>query len=252
MDMAIDTSTETHMPRLASVSSQPRPRPDRSADEARRICVRNRRLEYLRRNPGYLSSSDREFVNVTLYNSLIRSFQTPAERAAEAQDSGFGHVLEASILRNPEPLRRADDDDVVEEEEEEEEEEDEVVEDGRNGARKDQRRAGAGGEEEEEEDDEDDEGDPNLDPDLPPREAARLRWEALVRKWFVGGGAGLDDGFDYAAVDDDSDYDALARADAEAAWFDDESPGWVSDDDDDDDEGGARKKRTGETGIQDF
>ncbi|CAK7204256.1 hypothetical protein SEUCBS139899_007011 [Sporothrix eucalyptigena] len=213
--------------------SQPRPRPDRSADEARRVRVKNRRLEYLRRNPAYLASSDREFVNVALYNTLIRSFQTPAERAAEAQDSGFGHVLEASILRNPEPLQRADEDDIVEDEEEEEEGTKEDVKDGT-------------------EEVVDDGDDLDIDPDLPPREAARLRWETLVRNWFVGGGAGLDDGFDYTVVDDDSDYDALARADAEAAWFDEESPGWASDEDGEKGGSGEKKAKTGETGIQDF
>ncbi|CAK7223119.1 hypothetical protein SBRCBS47491_005093 [Sporothrix bragantina] len=234
MDLPIDTPPE-QTPGLSSVSSQPRPRPDRSANDAQRVRVRNRRLEYLRRNPSYLASSDREFVNVALYNTLIRSFQTPAERAVEAQDSGFGHVLEASILRNPEPLHRADDDDIVEEEDDEEGDKDKT-----NG--KEEISKGAGEEEEDEED-------LDIDPDLPPREAARLRWEALVRKWFVGGGAGLDDGFDYSTVDDDSDYDALARADAEAAWFDEESPGWASEEDG---EGGAKKEKTGETGIQDF
>ncbi|CAK7235178.1 hypothetical protein SCUCBS95973_009181 [Sporothrix curviconia] len=224
-------------PDLSLVSSQPRPRPGRSADEARRIRIRNRRLEYLRQNPSYLASSDREFVNVALYNTLIRSFQTPAERAAEAQDSGFGHVLEASILRNPEPLRRADEDDIVEEEEEEDGDEDGEEGNDKGGAKDN-------AEEEEEEDD------LEVEMGLPPREAGRLRWEALVRKWFVSGGAGLDDGFDYAAVDDDSDYDALARADAEAAWFDEESPGWASEDEDEG--GGAKKEKTGETGIQDF
>ncbi|CAK7563905.1 MAG: hypothetical protein SEPTF4163_001787 [Sporothrix epigloea] len=230
--MAIDTKPN-ELPGLLSIPSQPRPRPGLSVEDGRRVRVRNRRLEYLRRNPDYLQSRDREFVNVALYNSLIRSYQTPVERAAEAQDSGFGHVLEASILRNPEPLQRADDDDLEEVEVEEgEEKQDE---------KKELKDAG-------EEESEALDG-LNISTDLTPREAARTRWEALVRQWFVGGGASLDDGFDYATVDDDSDYDELVRADAEAAWFDEESPGWASDDDDG---SGPKKAKTGETGIQDF
>ncbi|CAK7270112.1 hypothetical protein SEPCBS119000_003920 [Sporothrix epigloea] len=244
MGMAMGVSPK-ELPGLSSIPSQARPRPDLSAENARRVRVRNRRLEYLRRNPGYLQSRDREFVNVALYNSLIRSFQTPAERAAEAQDSGFGHVLEASILRNPEPLQRTDDDDVEEVDEEGEEKDEEEVE---VGMQKERQR-----DLDELDDAEEDEGDRGdghtIDSDLPPREAAQVRWEAIVRKWFVGGGAGLDDGFDYTAVDDDSEYDELIRADAEAAWFDEEPPGWASDDDNG---SGPKKAKTGETGIQDF
>ncbi|CAK7263670.1 hypothetical protein SEPCBS57363_000688 [Sporothrix epigloea] len=221
------------LPGLLSIPSQPRPRPGLSVEDGRRVRVRNRRLEYLRRNPGYLKSRDREFVTVALYNSLIRSYQTPVERAAEAQDSGFGHVLEASILRNPEPLQRADDDDIVEVEEEEAERE-----------QQDEQKELDNAEEEESE-----ETDGLNGTDSSPREAARSRWEALVRQWFVDGGASLDDGFDYTTVDDDSDYDELVRADAEAAWFDEESPGWASDDDDG---SGPKEAKTGETGIQDF
>lgn len=159
-------------------------------------------------------------------------------------------MLEASILRNPEPLHRADDDDVVEEE------------DGK----------GDGDKEKEEESHFNTDLDPDLGagtgpglldrdaPDgniasLPPRDAARRRWLAFLRDWFVGGGAGDDDGFDYAAVDDDSDYDALARADAEEAWFDQQSPGWVSEGGGEGGTGGHGGEGAGlegETGIQDF
>lgn len=241
----MDLPSAPAMPTTSSL--RPRPRPDRSSEDAARVRVKNRRLEFLRRNPDYLASSDREFANVALYNTLIRSFQTPVERAAEAQDSGFGHVLEASMLRNPEPLHRVDDDDVVEEEEEEEDDHDD--------AEKDTTATG--------DPDIDADLDPDFDPDaldVPPRDAARRRWHAFVRNWFVGGGAGLDDGFDYVAVDDDSEYDALARADAEAAWFDEESPGWVSDGEETTEttaktgktEKKEMKEKKGETGIQDF
>ncbi|KAL1894372.1 hypothetical protein Sste5346_005872 [Sporothrix stenoceras] len=226
------TPTEAAPPTIetsTSTSSRPRPRPDRSSEQARRVQTKNRRLEFLRRNPDYLSSSDREFANVALYNTLVRAFQTPAERAAEAQDSGFGHVLEASMLRNPEPLQRVDDDDVVEEED------DEPAPAGEESS--------AAAVEETAADvaavfDDDDLGE--LD-----KETAAARWHTFLRNWFVDGGAALGDGFDYTLVDDDSEYDALARADAEAAWFDEESPGWVSDE-------GEDKPKTGETGIQDF
>ncbi len=43
--------------------SRPRPRPRRSSRDAARVRVKNRRLEYLRRNPAYIESSDREFAS---------------------------------------------------------------------------------------------------------------------------------------------------------------------------------------------
>lgn len=237
------------LPRLqASTSaSQPRPRPDRSSEQARRVQTKNRRLEFLRRNPEYLSSSDREFANVALYNTLVRAFQTPAERAAEAQDSGFGHVLEASMLRNPEPLSRVDDDDVVEEDDPEEPAPaGESGEDENNG----NAAAAAAGDAAAVLDGLDDDLDADFVADELTRERALTRWHTFLSNWFVDGGAALDDGFDYSLVDDDSEYDALARADAEAAWFDEESPGWVSDGDGEGE--GGPKEKTGETGIQDF
>ncbi|OAA63506.1 hypothetical protein SPI_03669 [Niveomyces insectorum RCEF 264] len=273
------SSRPTPTPLSPSFFSQPRPRPSRSPQAAERIRVRNRRLEYLRRHPDYLTSSDREFADVALYDSLIRAFQTPAERAAEAREKGFGQVLEASILRNPEHLQRIDDDDVVEEEEEEEEEgegEEETKRDGGkdgevirvngvNGTHNTnghvpptaERIGGGGG------------GDADLDllefdavadageiplddPFNDPLDAAavaRRRWHAFLRAWFVRGGA-RDDGFDYPAVDDDSDYDgAWVRTDAQEAWFDTESPAWASDNDE---AGGGARRPTGETGIQDY
>ncbi|EFX05044.1 hypothetical protein CMQ_5306 [Grosmannia clavigera kw1407] len=197
-----------------ALASQPRPRPSRSPRQAARIRVQNRRLEYLRRNPSYVE-------NVQLYHELVRAFQTPDERRAEARDKGFGQVLEASMLRNPERLHR-----IGEEEEEEEEEGHGIDQNDRATA-----------------------GDLDLDDEdgsdaTSPRDAASRRWQAIVRNWFVSGGASAD-GFDYVTVDDDSDYDVLARADAEEAWFDDESPGWADADDDD-------RTRTGDTGVQDY
>ncbi|EPE04080.1 coiled-coil domain-containing protein [Ophiostoma piceae UAMH 11346] len=227
--------------------ARPQPRPGRPPQEIRRIRTKNRRLEYLRRNPSYLESSDREFVSgflhsfslrcieliadVTLYNTLIRSFQTPAERSAEARDKGFGQVLEASILRNPEPLQRMDDDDIVEEEDEEDEEDETSGKDGKTGKK--------GGQQDEDvdmDDTEDDEG--------TPAEVARRRWYVYVREWFVRGAA-EEDGFDYTTVDEDSEYDTLARADEQDAWFDEEEPGWAES------EAGGREL-TGQTGVQDY
>ncbi|KAK3489081.1 coiled-coil domain-containing protein-domain-containing protein [Neurospora hispaniola] len=44
--------------------------------------------------------------NPILYDSLIRRFQTPAEREAEGKEKGYARVLEGSLLRGEEKLAR--------------------------------------------------------------------------------------------------------------------------------------------------
>ncbi|KAJ4388451.1 hypothetical protein N0V85_007545 [Neurospora sp. IMI 360204] len=89
-----------------SLFAKPRPRPARSSTQTREIGTRNRRREYLERNPGYFRSTEHELADPILYDSLIRRFQTPAEREAESKEKGYARVLEGSLLRGEEKLAR--------------------------------------------------------------------------------------------------------------------------------------------------
>lgn len=69
-------------------------------------------------------------------------------------------------------------------------------------------------------------------------------WHIFLTHRFVHG---RDDDFDYSTVDVNDEYDALARGDAEDAWFDDEEPSLIHDDAE-----LSQSPRHGDTGIQDF
>lgn len=88
------------------------------------------------------------------------------------------------------------------------------------------------------------------------KDEATERWQEFLRARFVRGG---DEDFDYEKVDENEDYDTLARKDEEEAWFDDEDPDWAStgDDEDSKETGGRNKTRPervlqGQTGVQDY
>lgn len=169
-----------------------------------------------------------------LYDSLVRRFQTPAEREAEGKRKGYSGVLEADLLRGEARLA-------------------EVLEGGAAGAPSSlaepsqSHDATAGG--------------PStslpaesvasLDPDVLPPETkaeARGRWLEYLTTRFVGGG---DIDFDYDIVDFNDEYDVLERKEAQDAWFDEEDPSWASEPDEEEEEY-PRAVKTGETGIQDF
>ncbi|KAK0612354.1 hypothetical protein B0T17DRAFT_584115 [Bombardia bombarda] len=86
--------------------SRPRPRPPRSSSQSAAIRVQNRRREYLLRNPSYFASTEHELADPLLYDSLIRRFQTPAEREAEGRAKGYARVLEGSLMRGEERLAK--------------------------------------------------------------------------------------------------------------------------------------------------
>ncbi|KAH8762173.1 hypothetical protein F5883DRAFT_499896 [Diaporthe sp. PMI_573] len=86
--------------------SRPRPRPPRSPSQAAKIRVQNRRRQYLDNNPGYLSSADNQLADPELYDTLVRKFQTPAEREEEVRARGWGKVLESSLMRGEDRLDR--------------------------------------------------------------------------------------------------------------------------------------------------
>ncbi|KAK3695612.1 hypothetical protein B0T22DRAFT_497551 [Podospora appendiculata] len=91
-------------PASPAAFSQPRPRPPKSSAHAALVRVRNRRREYLARNPGYFKSSEHELSDPLLYDSLVRQFQSPAEREEEGRQKGYARVLEGSLMRGEERL----------------------------------------------------------------------------------------------------------------------------------------------------
>jgi hypothetical protein len=185
------------------------------------------------------------FADPLLYDELVRQFQTPAEREADGKAKGYGRVLEGSLLRGEARLAKL---------------------------------AGSSA---------DSEGtsDSNVLPQVPsstsPKANAPLRetialeadivalatpptnkaeatdrWQEFLRARFVRGG---DEDFEYEKVDENEDYDTLARKDEEEAWFEDEDPDWASTDDDEDRQEANNRRRTrpervlqGQTGVQDY
>ncbi|KAL1842813.1 hypothetical protein VTJ49DRAFT_4142 [Mycothermus thermophilus] len=254
--------------------SRPRPRPPRSPEHAARIRVQNRRRAYLEKNPGYFESSEHELADPLLYDSLIRRFQTPAEREAEGRAKGYARVLEGSLLRGEERLARlreqreqqrngfdSDDNDG------EEEEEEEVTGNGRRvrfvepgsgatlrgGRSVHSTTEGASSSSSSSPPPSSTEAAetadrPAFEPDgrtfssltasltPPPRTRAegRRQWEAFLRDRFI---RGEDEDFDYAGlVDGNDEYDVFERQELEERWFDEEEAGWASSSDDEDEE----------------
>lgn len=208
-----------------------------------------------RRNPPTQPISPlHQFLTTTLadpdlYDTLVRQFQTPAEREAEGRAKGYSRVLEGSLLRGEARLERlaaaaASHGGV-----------------GGTGPASSSSSTAAAAQvrpaavEGEDEDGEEEEGtslivdvvDVDLAPPPADKAAGQRRWEDYLRDRFV---RGRDDDFEYALVDGNDEYDVLERRDEEDAWFDDEDPGWASDRGGGD--GGAREGTGGETGVQDF
>ncbi|KJZ74331.1 hypothetical protein HIM_06337 [Hirsutella minnesotensis 3608] len=112
---------------------KPVPRPAKSPAQLARIQAQNRRREYLERHPSYYDDLDHELAGKSpaarlisqslfsfppasvgepfkntdvecppdplLYERLVKTFQTPAERRSEGQAKGFGRILEADLAR---------------------------------------------------------------------------------------------------------------------------------------------------------
>jgi hypothetical protein len=185
-------------------------------------------------------------IDPLLYDELVRKFQTPAEREAEGKAKGYGRVLEGSLLRGEARLAALAEGSTA----------DGVDASGSSTRGPDDAAPTAGAS--------------NrplretiaLEADIatlstPPgsREEATERWQEFLRARFVRGG---DEDFEYASVDENEDYDRLARQDEEEAWFEDEEAEWAS-------TGGEEGERTdgererrperelqGETGVQDY
>ncbi|KAL1862756.1 hypothetical protein Daus18300_008400 [Diaporthe australafricana] len=264
-----DAESPPPAPASPGLFSKPRPRPPRSPSQAAKIRVQNRRRQYLEKNPDYLSSADNELADPDLYDTLVRKFQTPAEREAEIRSKGWGKVLESSLMRGEDRLDR--------------------VASSLAGDRPHQAASSSSSSSSHRAalpPSSSDRGDAaanlfTIDADLADskpttKEEGRAAWEDFLRERFVRGG---DEDFDYAArVDGDERYDELESRDREEEWFDGEEPEWASDGSDDDggsgeedavvgggqDDGevGARTTRrrkgprervlVGQTGVQDY
>ncbi|TLS21804.1 uncharacterized protein PpBr36_09305 [Pyricularia pennisetigena] len=238
----------TSTPTTPNPYEQATPRPPRTASHAAAVRLRNRRRAYLARHPSYLTSADHELADPLLYDSLVRRFQTPAEREADGRARGYGRVLETSLLRGEAKLQR-----LAESYVDGPAPPPGLVGGNGGGAAAEAPTNGAaagtengGGRETNFTITQD------LDPDPKDAEAGREQWFEFLQDRFVSGG---DDEFDYSKVDENEEYDDIERQDAEDAWFDNEVPQWH---DDDDDANGPAAGRTrprelkGETGIQDF
>ncbi|KAK1998155.1 coiled-coil domain-containing protein [Colletotrichum falcatum] len=180
-------------PELQSLNfDKPTPRPPKSPTKSDDIRYRNRRREYLKRHPGYFNNSEHELADTLLYDSLIRRFQTPAEREAEGKSKGYSGVLESSLLRGE--ARLADLKASTE------------AESAPENVREFTTEADLSKSENKEE--------------------GLERWHEFLTERFV---RGHDEDFDYSLVDHNDEYDTMLRRDAEEAWFDDEDPNWASD-----------------------
>ena len=171
-----------------------------------------------------------------LYDSLVRQFQTPAEREAEGRAKGYSRVLEGSLLRGEARLEAMAKTYVPGDSSESYNPEASA----RSSVRSQQNTTFS------------------VEADLAPKPEtkaeARERWEEFLRDRFIHG---KDEDFEYAKVDENDEFDVLERKDQEEAWFDDEDPEWVTDkgDQEEDESGvGGRRERKieGQTGIQDF
>lgn len=175
-----------------------------------------------------------------LYDELVRKFQTPAEREADGKAKGYGRVLEGSLLRGEARLAQLAEATTTGQDASASR----TSQDGSSLAALPSNNA------------------PlretiTLEADIatlstPPtnREEATDRWHDFLRARFVRGG---DEDFEYEKVDENDDYDRLARQDEEEAWFEDEDPDWASTGGDEE-ERQTRQDRIlqGETGVQDY
>ncbi|KAL7789090.1 coiled-coil domain-containing domain-containing protein [Trichoderma ceciliae] len=193
---------------------KPVPRRPRTSAKLARLGVRNRRHEYLQRNPSYFDNLDHELADPVLYERLIKRFQTPAEREAEGKAKGYGRTLEADLVRGETKLsnfsQTSENIDLLQ---------DYVKAPGDGGA-----------------------GTNAWDAEAENKEHGVQLWRTYLEARFV---EGLDEDFEYEIVDNNDVYDTMARRDAEEAWFDEEEPSWADGD-------SQFPVKLGETGVQDF
>lgn len=167
-----------------------------------------------------------------LYDTLIRRYQTPAEREAEGRARGYARVLEGSLMRGEERLAR-------------------LAGGGSRPGRPEsmlrQSTSGAGaasasvvsplaalG---------------GVDETLPPPETkteGHAQWTHFLRERFIRGG---DEDFEYAAVDGNDELDVVERVEREEAWFDEETPRWDLEEEEEEEEACGDEARDGSVDI---
>ncbi|KAK1849423.1 coiled-coil domain-containing protein [Colletotrichum chrysophilum] len=198
---------------------RPVPRPPRPPTKSNHIRSHNRRREFLTRNPQYFQNSEHQLADPLLYDTLVRRFQTPAEREADGRAKNYSRVLEESLLRGEARLADLNKSSAI----------------GGDAEKIDCAKSFT------------------TESDLSKtqnKQDGLDRWTEFLTERFVHG---HDDDFDYTQVDNNDEYDDMERRDAEDAWFDAEDPSWASDAEDDQNgrvSHGTQKR--GETGIQDF
>ncbi|CAI0641711.1 hypothetical protein CGCF415_v007765 [Colletotrichum fructicola] len=198
---------------------RPVPRPPRPPTKSNHIRSHNRRREFLTRNPQYFQNSEHQLADPLLYDTLVRRFQTPAEREADGRAKSYSRVLEESLLRGEARLADLNKSSAI----------------GGDAEKIDCAKSFT------------------TESDLSKtqnKQDGLDRWTEFLTERFVHG---HDDDFDYTQVDNNDEYDDMERRDAEDAWFDAEDPSWASDAEDDQNgrvSHGTQKR--GETGIQDF
>lgn len=174
-------------------------------------------------SPTTIWLSAHAYPDPVKYESLIRHFQTRAEKDAEAQSKGYSRVLEGDLMRSEAKLAALKASLAVVNGEDDEGLAASRQEEGDNPT------AAATG----------------YDNDIEPatKEEGRELWNEFLTERFV---RGEDPDFDYSKVDDDEGLDAMERQDEQDAWFDEEEPTWASGEEPD------AKMLQGETGVQDF
>ncbi|KAK7413560.1 hypothetical protein QQX98_007569 [Neonectria punicea] len=194
---------------------RPVPREPKSPGQTAQIQAQNRRREYLARNASYFDDLEHELADLVLYERLVKRFQTPAEREAEGKAKGYGRTLEAALQRGESKLSdlpRSECDG-------------ETTTNGTGVSL-----------------------DNSWEHPAADREHGRQLWHDFLENRFV---RGLDDEFDYSAIDHNDEFDSMVRKDAEDAWFEDEEPSWTEDTVVSD-AGKEAATRQGETGVQDY
>lgn len=219
------------MPHIQDASDSPKEDPKVAAERRQKIRVKNRRKLYLDRHPSYFTSPDLELTDPLLYDRCIRRFQSAAEREADGKAKGYSGVLEADLYRSEAKLaaikaQTSPDTGVssfalVDPSSSKSSTSVPFVSYAR----------GENGEVLPEEEDE-----------VPKsKEEGFDRWKFEMTLKFL---SGEDKDFDYKAVDESDDWDAVERREDEEKWFDEEEPEWVVDENE--------VTHGGETGIQDF
>ncbi|XP_041468356.1 coiled-coil domain-containing protein 97-like [Lytechinus variegatus] len=232
------------------------------------VVVKNRRYEALKKlekEGTYFSDDEMRAREPLMYEQLIGQYLTDEERAetrtkVDKTDLKFSTIL-MSFMQDQETKelykRQQDKEEEAEEEEDDDDDDDEIDGDkkgqsttlaqpSRNSVRK---------EDDEEEEEEDDEMMDDEDQDgavLSPRQPTpateaekhllREEFQNLMRERFLSGG---DQDFDYAAVDNNEEYDSLAIR----AW--DEEEKYFDDDDATDADEGHRIEEQGNSGRSD-